>query len=229
MNSIRCIVLSKFDDIFRLFAHTYLLMTDCPLVVIDDGLSKGMKKRFPAFTYLPAPQPYAWNIGIRYVDPDDVILLNDDFLIHTRQFEKVLQGVAYADGKIGMAVACMTNVMNDHQRDIQLNEGWSFIHGDVNGVCYLRRELIKEVGLFDEEFAEFTIYGSADSDFSMRVRDAGYVHAMAHACFVEHGGPVFGHNIANTKIRLRVKAAEHRALNRTYWKQKWGNRKKVLS
>ncbi|MEM8791006.1 MAG: glycosyltransferase family 2 protein [Pseudomonadota bacterium] len=55
----------------------------------------------------------------------------------------------------------------------------------INGFCYaLSRDVIRTVGLFDEE--SFPMGYGEESDFTLRALDAGFLCAVAVDCFVYH-------------------------------------------
>lgn len=145
------------------------------------------------------------NIGIRQSGVADVILLNSDTIVGT-DWIRGLRSAAYADCRIGTVTAMGDNagafsfpVMNhpnpkpDHVshedyaanmvahaaacRPVEVTTG--------SGFCmYIRRELLDECGVFDEE-AFPRGYGE-ENDFCMRARQAGWMNVITPWTFVFH-------------------------------------------
>lgn len=109
MNRMVSMTAAKYDDIFEVFAESYIDNMTCPLIVVDDGLSQELKAKYKNFQYTPAPSPYSWarlaNAGIKAAGDADVIVFNDDVFIYTKNMDEILQAAAYASPDIGAASA----------------------------------------------------------------------------------------------------------------------------
>ncbi|WP_278312754.1 glycosyltransferase [Lolliginicoccus levis] len=140
------------------------------------------------------------NAALNLVDQaSDVLLLNSDTIV-TSGFAEEMQRVLYAEGMRFGAVTSRSNAatifsvpMNE-----QLPMEQAYVHYlDVvdglpqwyeapvaHGFCMMiRREVIRELGLFDEAYGKG--YGE-ENDFCMRIRRQGWRCAVANRSFVFH-------------------------------------------
>jgi len=220
MNNLYSIVLTKYDDFFEIFVRYFIKNINRDLVVIDDGLSDKIKGKYPQFIYLESPKPFAWclsnNLGMMYRSDDDVLLLQDDWTIQTKDIDLIMQHIAYKEEDIGTVVSRMDNVMNhDMQRKF---DGMEYVvtYHDVPPML-LKRSVIEKVGLFDENF-RFGVGGYEDNDYSICLRNAGYKAVIAQQCFIGHGGEEFGRKHSNTRARA---GCMNSTINRDYFHEKW--------
>jgi len=228
MNDVRCIVLSKFDDVFEIFADSFMKMIGGYLLVVDDGLSESIRKKYNTFEYIGCPQPFsiskACNLAISYVYPYDILRFDDDMIMLTPQAHRVLQVVAYRQPDIGIVAPMMANVMNHLQSpDNRVNMEYVLLNernDDVSmGGNYIKRDVLNVVGIYDEGFGVLAC--GNDHDYCIRVRLAGFKVAIAQDCLFQHGGEPFNDTTTNTRSRCpgqleTIKAA----LN--YLVDKWG-------
>lgn len=226
MNSVIGVVLSKYDDIFDIFARSYLAKVDADLVVVDDGLSRSIKGRYPVFNYVPAPRPFAFcmsvNAGIRIQPDKDILLMNDDVVFQTQNFASCLSKEAYKDDKIGLIAPMMNNVQNREQYPENR------IAGDVRitekpisfTIVYIKRSAIDDIGLLDEEYRH-GIGEREDVDYCLRLQQAGYKLAIAQNCMAFHGGEIFGRKHSIT--RMRAGQFDKVWINKEYFRKKWGH------
>ncbi len=216
---------AKFDDIFEIFAESYVQTMDIPLIVVDDGLTKKVRDKYDKFSYIPAPSPYGFpksiNRGVSFAGGGDVILFNDDCYIHTEGLAWILQKVAYASDKIGAVSPIRQDTLTeDFENDSMdaAHEAYLTELGyrrddlmDVDGVSYeitggrpyfttvyIKRSTWVKVGQMDEDF----VSGRDDADWSVRMEDAGFLTARCWGGFVEHGGMRFDASISNTRRRV---------------------------
>lgn len=221
-----CVVLSKFDTIFLVFAESYLRNMSSPLVVVDDGLSDDLKSKYKMFRYIRSAPPFAFstamNEGLRATAPDDVLRFDDDCIIHTKDTDVIMHNVAYSDDDIGLVAPMMTNVMNPEQwPENKVDAEYIIAGNDISfGCVYLKRAAIDKVGLLDQGYRH-GVAGWEDRDYSIRLRQAGYKLAITHKCFVQHGGPEFGRTISNTRARVPGQSAKL-DLNGDYFCLKFG-------
>lgn len=219
------IVLSKYDRIFDIFASAYEATCSVPLIVVDDGLSPGMRERYPHFTYVNCPQPFAFcnavNAGIaRAPDWTDVLVFNDDTIVKTPHTDMILWSASRKDPSIGILAPLMDNVQNVQQHPENKVAGEELIITEKPisfTVVYIARRLIKEIGLLDPGFA-VGIGGAEDRDYCLRARKGGYKLAVVQGAFVQHGGEEFGRRISNT--RFGEGQLEKAVLNREYFNEK---------
>jgi len=222
------IVLSKFDDIFELFAGSFLEKIHfSKLLVIDDGLSNDIKEKYSDFFYLPSPKPFgaclSINLGMRETDPFDVIIWNDDIRIITENIDIILGEWSLKRPDLGILAPISTNVMNEDQLpQNRTSEPIKETKNDIGCGCgtYYPRKIIREIGFFDEAYA-IGIGGREDRDYCERIKRKGYKFGIVQECEIEHGGGQFDNAVSNTHHRIPGQLAKAK-LNREYFKQKWG-------
>jgi GT2 family glycosyltransferase/glycosyltransferase involved in cell wall biosynthesis/tetratricopeptide (TPR) repeat protein len=144
------------------------------------------------------------NKGISFAPQDDIILLNSDTSVGPRWLEN-MRIAAYQDRDIGTVTAISDNSgafsvptmgqANDFPEWLQSTEIARMIHQQSSliypetptgsGFClYIRRELMNDIGLFDEE-AFPRGYGE-ENDFCMRGLRAGWRHIVDDRTLVYH-------------------------------------------
>ncbi|HCH1699750.1 TPA: glycosyltransferase [Vibrio parahaemolyticus] len=148
------------------------------------------------------------NKGMRLNPSNDVVLLNSDTVVTDYWLDRVLEA-AYKDSTIGTVTPFSNNATicsypnfcqdNELPTEISLNELAKVI-SEVNGnevvdlptahgfSMFIKREVLDEVGLFDDEkwgkgYAE-------ENDFSLRARSFGWRNVIATGAFVHHLGSV---------------------------------------
>jgi len=205
--NVTCIVSSKHDWVFDIFAMSYLETISYPLIVLHE-LTDDIRNKYSMFQYVDAPVPFspysAWNIGIKLSENDDVVLLTDDLYLHTTNMVEKLQQVAYAEKGIGCVGPLLETAQNPQQHPANQppcpmgKAGWIPYMVTQDKVdaesLYIKRTVIDDIGLFDENFRWYR----GHHDFALRVRLAGYLHAICYAVFVQHGGPIYGNGKAIT-------------------------------
>jgi GT2 family glycosyltransferase len=163
------------------------------------------------------------------VSDHDVVLLNSDTVVTARWLEK-LQQAAYSGPRVASATpfsnsATICSIPRWLETNV-LPSGWDVDRlGEMVervslrsyprlptgvGVClYLKREALRQVGLFDEK--AFGLGYGEESEWSTRALRAGWEHVLDDATFVYHEGQrSFGAS------RGRRVAAAHRVLR---WRQ----------
>ncbi len=145
------------------------------------------------------------NVGVKAAGNDDVILLNSDTIV-TPGFVEGLQRAVYAKNKVGTATAMgdnagafsfpIFNEANPKPEGVSYDDHAAAILNSTkechpvavptgSGFCfYIRRALINEIGLFDEE-AFPRGYGE-ENDFCMRGLRAGWGHVISPYAYVFH-------------------------------------------
>ncbi len=232
MNDITSIVPAKYDDIFRIFAESYLETIKSQAIVIDDGLSVAVKNKYPSFRYIESPKPFGFaksvNVGIKAAKGADVIVWNDDCYIHTANLDRKLSTVAYAEEDIGLVTPVMNNVQNamQHPENQEPREKCSLV-GNIPcisflgiisfGCVYLKRSALEVVGLLDEVF----VIGREDMDFGLRLKKANLKVAICYSAFVEHGGNKFERKTSNTRLRAGNGGNSEEGF--AYFRRKWGH------
>jgi hypothetical protein len=174
-----------------------------------------------------------WNQGIRMIDPgNDVVVLNSDIIVQENWLSK-LNHVAYSNPTIGL-VGCRIKGTKNNNGDLlhtgalirrdgmgEENE-WGVPLKDygqcqvnrqsqiVVGACmYLRRQVLDEVGLFDEDYTPAYF---EDSDMCLKVARAGYkvIYCGEVTLLHEHGATSRANNMNATALlgANRVKFAK---------------------
>lgn len=152
------------------------------------------------------------NLGLRNSEADFVILLNSDTIVPRNWIAKLLHA-AYSAAYIGivgplsnaaswqsvplikdphtgkLAVNSMPEGMDVDDMDALVESVGCLSHFPllalVNGFCYgIKREVIKSVGYLDE--TAFPLGYGEEDDYSLRVREAGFMLAAATHCYVYH-------------------------------------------
>jgi glycosyltransferase involved in cell wall biosynthesis/GT2 family glycosyltransferase len=145
------------------------------------------------------------NRGMRETS-SDVVLLNTDTIVTPRWIEKLIDA-AYSSGDVGTVTplsnhATLCSIPRAFEENL-LPTGFdaaSFAAVVENvsqrsypriptgvGVClYIRRALLDDVGLFDEQ--HFGLGYGEENDFCMRALARGWVHVADDATFIYHAG-----------------------------------------
>jgi len=137
------------------------------------------------------------NLGINFGLSSDIVLLNDDVrLIQSKTFD-TLRNFAYSDPKIGILSplvygGCGNVYMRSNREDLWKDNisGLHYCRGlrgpdRVTFTCvYIKRELINDIGLMDENFVG---YGFDDADYCIRTIKAGWKLAITNKVIVQHG------------------------------------------
>lgn len=228
MNDVRCVVLTKFDDVFEIFANSFLEMIGEYLLVVDDGLSESIRSKYNTFEYIGSPRPFAisraCNLGFSYKYPYDILRFDDDMIIKTPQAHRVLQTIAYRQPEIGIVVPMMTNVMCPLQDPVNKVDKEYIILAPTDdnvsmGGNYIKRDVINIIGGYDEEFGYMA--GGNDHDYCNRVRLAGFKVAIAQRCLFQHGGEPFSSVMSNTRSRCSGQLETVHDAG-VYLSKKWG-------
>lgn len=149
------------------------------------------------------------NFGIRAVNTDDVLLLNDDaLLVGGHGFSRMAEA-AERHQYVGVwSAAVMGKAVNPVHVHVptysQLIAFRTVRHMVPFVAVYIRRAVIDKVGLLEERFCgtvaveshgsmgfqrerQIDVYGGEDDDYCYRVRQAGLKIAVHNRCVVEHG------------------------------------------
>lgn len=162
------------------------------IVVIDNEVNGGFSNNV--------------NKGMLYSEDRDVILLNSDTVVTENWIDKIV-ACAYSKPEIG-SVTPMSNSATLCSypiicQDNDIPENWSVdalakvvercsmkmyprITVAVGFCMFIKREVIKRVGLFDAETFEKG-YGE-ENDFCNRAEQLGYIHVMCDDTFIYHRG-----------------------------------------
>lgn len=172
------------------------------------------------------------NRGMSVSDRHDVVLLNSDAEVANDWLDRI-RAAAYRDARVASVTPFSNNAtICSYPKFCEANElppGWDTarldrVFAEANagqaldvptgvGFCmYIRRDCLREVGLFDvEQFGKG--YGE-ENDFCRRAADAGWRNLHALDCFVRHAGGV---SFGASKSQRELDAMEKlRRLHPTY-------------
>lgn len=155
----------------------------------------------------------AMNAGINNTESEYILLLNNDTLIKDHGFLKNLKETIDSDEKIGI-VSPMTNFICVEAAKIpdktHLKGDILEYNGHIAAVCFLlKRDIINEIGLFDENFEN----SHSDGDFCERILRAEYKIYIDRRTFLFHYG---SRTISRTKGYY-----EAFGKNSNYYHTKW--------
>lgn len=167
------------------------------------------------------------NEAVKYADPDsDIFFLNNDTRMPANALFWLRMGL-YASGDTG-AVGALQNYSSDQLMDVSFDLPEQYMEfgakqntgannslrecGKLSGFAMLvRREVIDNVGVFDEQFSPGYF---EDDDLSFRIRQAGYRLCVCNNSFIYHAG--------SQAFARNPQAEEIFRTNREKFRQKWG-------
>lgn len=230
MRKVTICVLAKYPEILAEFKRSVdaFVPPEVPRIVVVDGdLIPGFSGG--GWSRVQGPKMFSmaanYNAALRAVDPDsDVVLFNDDVtFLEPMPIEK-LQALAYSEPRIGMVsahvkIGAFANHLQTHPRqDVPI----TFVKTSGNGMAaYMRRDMLNEVGLFDESFTEQ--YGAEDADMTWRVNLAGWKVGIARDVPVKHG---YRHDKCGSTSRRALgiqQIQQENAKGVARFKNKWGH------
>ena len=230
-------------DLNRLCLESLYLRTEWPnfeVIVLDNASSDGtpeyLKKaeeEFPNLRVILNDTNLGFaranNMGLKQASGEFLVLLNNDTVL-TRGWLSSLIRHLYRDPDIGLIGPVTNEIGNEAKVPVgyaQLEDmpQWaaSYVRQNDNRLfnipmlamfCVaLRREVLKRVGLLDEDF-EIGMF--EDDDYAHRVRQNGYKVVCACDSFVHHFGQ------ASFKMLSSKKYLEIFEKNRRTYENKWG-------
>lgn len=209
-------VYNAYEDLKRCLDSVFAnLEPDCRVILIDDGSSdRRIAELFDDLEKLSLPYLSLYrnstnqgfvktaNKGMSLSD-HDVILLNSDTIV-TRRWINKMRRCAASSLKIGTITPFSNNaeicsfpeICQDHEvHDAEalnhaLEQAALPLYPDIPtavGFCmYIRRALIKKIGLFDE--ATFGLGYGEENDFCMRAVKAGFRNVLCDDTYIAHVG-----------------------------------------
>lgn len=169
------------------------------IIVVENGSNDGsvefLEKNYPDVTVLPQSENLGFaggvNVGIKYAiakDYDYVALFNNDAIADKDWLSELTRGLD--DKKVGIATCSFMGIDKKHldstgdlftnwglpyprgrgESDLTKYKGQTDIFGASGGASLYRVGMLKEIGLFDEDF--FAYY--EDVDISFRAQLAGW-------------------------------------------------------
>ena len=154
------------------------------IIVIDDGAKEGAYRRLPiGIQWVTGIKPFIYsrncNLGIQEAK-GDVILLNDDAILKTKDGLSNLANVAKYYG----IVSAVTNAAGNPKQRPQRGSGIRPESTVLAFVCVcIPKVALDTVGLLDERF---TAYGWEDYDYCRRAIESGIQLGIYDGCFVDH-------------------------------------------
>jgi len=184
MKPVALLTLSKYKDLFDTLNESTKILPPMMKVLMRTGTDVGLPQSWHIFSPEP-PFNYAKyaNLGI-HLSGGDILLVNDDVEFTDPKTVELLQEAAYSDPEIGIV---SPKIIGGGQTvQTQCPDGKVFTTGHFLAfVCvYIKREVIKAVGMLDEQFDG---YGMEDVDYCVRVRQEGYKLAVTSKTSVKHG------------------------------------------
>ncbi len=206
------------------------------LIIVDNASTDGTKEyvrelKDVIFIENTENQGFAkgCNQGAKQATGDSILFLNNDTIV-TENWLFPLKEALFASERIGM-VGPVSNYVSGPQMvepsytDVKELPAFAknytaarkgqrtYVHRLVGFCLLVKRELIEEVGLFDERF----VYGSfEDDDLCLRSLLKGYQLQIVHDSFVHHHGHATFR--ANQEMNISTLFAE----NRLRFLDKWG-------
>ncbi len=204
------------------------------LIVVDDhskdGTVEWLKEQddiITLFSEQNATFPRGYNQGIKIALGENILLLNNDTVVTVNWLDNLLKCL-YSSADIGL-VGPVTNSCSYYQairtdyRDLgEMNEFASKYNCSnpllweerlkLVGFCVLiKREVIKQIALFDETFS---LADFGDDDYSYRARKAGFRLMLCKDTFI--------HRFGSISSKTNNEYAKLIADNTMKFKQKWG-------
>ena len=188
------IVLGKYREVFSGFESSVRrYLADYPVVFVRDG----HEIPYPlGWTLVQGPPKFSMggnaNLGVVAAEPDsDLLYCGDDVRFLDSTTIDKLQEIAYKDETIGILSPKIIGRGSPTQINADLEITFCKPLEMWFPCVYIKRELIKKVGVFDEQFNDF---GCDDLDYCIRTLLAGYSLAVTNAVTVQHeaspeGGP----------------------------------------
>jgi SAM-dependent methyltransferase/glycosyltransferase involved in cell wall biosynthesis len=191
------IIPNRFEDIIRPLIHSIKLHEQDPclnVLIVGDCHSRDYGFSNLRLDYEKFIFSRNVNAGIRYVDPDDVILVNDDIrlimptfqILHRIMQENPKIGILtpLVDGGVGNPKQVAENVLTGNTMPPELT--YSACTKDdylTFPIVCLKRKLLNEM-LFNEDFVS---YGKDDADFCIRAGRLGWKAAVYNWIVCQHG------------------------------------------
>jgi GT2 family glycosyltransferase len=185
------VALGKYPDIFDYFRQRLDEKVDPSVrkILVRDG---NEIQSAPGWEIIQGPANFTMaanhNVGWHAVEKDsDILNLNDDIYFLEDDPIAKYQHLCYSEPRIGCVSAYSkiglfgSPIQQKPRQDVPL----SFVKTCTNGCTYFRREMIEEVGYFDENFTEK--YGAEDADYTYRINLAGWKVGIARDIPCQHG------------------------------------------
>ncbi|MFU1793549.1 glycosyltransferase family 2 protein [Paenibacillus azoreducens] len=208
------------------------------IIVVDNGSTDGtasyLEKRAGQlrFALLEANKGFAGGVnqGLMMAKGDTIVILNNDTLVTPGWLTHMMQCLL-SDPMIGVVGPVTNYISGEQQIDVPydtVDEMWEYaaVRGKPDkskwkvtdrlvGFCLLfRRELLKNIGYFDEGFR---IGNYEDEDWMIRLRLRGLKLVIAGDSFIHHFGSVSMKKLGQEQFE------EIHSQNEQYYTKKWGD------
>jgi GT2 family glycosyltransferase len=168
------------------------------------------------------------NLGWGACDENsDVFFISDDVRLKQSNTIEELRDLAYLDSSIGiLAPRVIGPADNSLQTDPPKDRSLVYSERYLVFVClYIKRSVIKRVGLMDKE--TFNGYGYDDCDYSRRVKKEGFKLAIAPFVEIVHGVKGKGtETFLKSEKGIWNRLKKQNEYNEQCYFKKWGDTKK---
>lgn len=160
---------------------------DIDIIAVSDGGVRNRLADLPV-RWVDGIEPFVYarnvNLGIQAAGDNDVILLNDDALLRTKNGLLGMQCITKSHRDIGVLSAGIRGVVCNPNQRPQKPSSLRYDRTILAFVCVLiPRTILDIVGMLDERF---TGYGEDDRDYCIRVMLTGLQLAIWDGCIVDH-------------------------------------------
>lgn len=172
--------------------------------------------------------PKGCNQGMEVATGDNILLLNNDVLV-SNQWLTLMNDCLYSADDIGAVGPVTNSAYGDQEIESNystLEEMWEFANSfntnrepdweqrlKLIGFCMLmKREVVDKVGFLDEIFSPGMC---EDSDYSIRIMQAGYRLMLCQNVFIHHFGSTSFGDMPEQRQKLWNR-------NRALFEEKWG-------
>lgn len=185
----RVVVPSRYDDLCHDFLWSLAESqpgTTSSVIVLDNGLSPDMHRRWPFVTFVDVDrEPFRYasavNIGVAVAYPEDVLILGDDMQMITPNWLSVAQDVFERwPAKFGS----LNLLQNDQRQDDKETVASPVSLG--LGVTLIPRHVWDWVGQWDERYDGG--YGYEDWDYNVQLWHRGLLVGTTSVLRVKHPG-----------------------------------------
>lgn len=211
------------DSIFKYTTEEF------ELILVCDGVKYSFLNEYKIkIIYNETPLGFAKTVnkGIKETKGEYVLILNSDVVVIPNWLTELLKTYDKFS-KAGMIVPTLSEDAGMQSIELNKQEG-DYSRGDlVKGVCMLlKRELINKIGLLDERF---DLGGGEDSDYCMRVKEAGYEVIVARKSFLYHYNSASFRELFNNDIDYSKKySSQQFSKFKEKWKEKLNNKPKIF-
>jgi hypothetical protein len=206
------VTLSRFLDLLEGLVDMPTALPEWQQGIVVADQQPGLRVLRPGWTVVHGAKPFSFarnaNIGIAAAGNADVLLVNDDVTGLTPEGVQELQRIAYRYPDVGILAASIKGEVGNylqywdcsHEERIVSEERLCFV------CVYLRRQVIRHLGLMDEAsvLEDGTPgYGGDDCEYCLRAQEAGYKLAVTRRVVVAHAGSVSFRRVMPEEERIR--------------------------